>query len=365
MSPPVNDPFLKPNRPGIRQVIGGAIVVAALLFAWLGRRPEAAPEVLRVSGLAFATVYEVKVVAKGFPPGAAEELQEQINGEILFIDKTLSRFRDDSEISVFNHSKSTEPFRVSKETTSLLEKAQAVSEQTGGAFDVTVGPLVRLWGFHEKKARAAEPDAGVLEKTRNEVGYSGLAVDETSSTLQKSHAALEVDLSAVAKGYAVDRIAGVVEGRGYTNYLVEIGGEIRAKGLNDRKKTWRIGIEKPLAESRETFQIIELKDSAVATSGDYRNFYILDDRRVSHTIDPRTGRPVSHGLASVSVVHPECAVADALATGLTVLGPEDGYALAKKEGLPALFITREKDGTLTSKATPAFERLQASRANTN
>jgi thiamine biosynthesis lipoprotein len=163
-------------------------------------------------------------------------------------------------------------------------------------------------------------------------------------------------LSAIAKGYAVDQVADALRGLGYGDFLIELGGEVRAQGRRPDGAFWRVAIERPDSALRAVFEVVPLRDFALATSGDYRDYYELGGRRISHTIDPRTGRPVEHALASVSVLHPDAVHADALATALTVLGPEAGYALAEREGLAAYFIVRRKEGGFSSFATPAFER---------
>ncbi len=340
-------------------------MVGALLLAWLGRQKDpGGSQFIRLAGVAFSTIYEVKITAPSFAEDAASTLQTRINQEVEFVDAAMSRFRDDSEISRFNDLKTTEPFGVSKETAVLLDKARQVSALTKGAFDITVGPLVRLWGFYySEKGRDSEPTHAEIAEAKATVGYEALEIDLLGARIRKTTPDLHVDLSAVAKGYAVDRIAEVVEDCGYANFMVEIGGEVRAKGVNQTGRAWRIGIEKPIYERMEVFQVIALENKAVATSGDYRNYYELKNKRISHTIDPRTGRPVDHTLASVSVVHDECAMADALATGLTVLGPKGGYTLAKARGIPALFIERLPDGSFADRVTPEFERLCVSRAD--
>jgi thiamine biosynthesis lipoprotein len=353
----------KPDKLPKRQIIAGAVFVLALIAVWLMRSRETELKLLRINGMAYSTVFEIKVTAPEFAKDAKKELREQIDRELERVDEAMSRFRDDSEISLFNKSKGVEPFAVSKETAYVVDMARRVSELSGGTFDITVGPLIGLWGFYTKRGLDAEPTQEEIDKARLLVGYRALKIDLLRSTLQKTNPSLHLDLSAIAKGYAVDSIANAIERLGFENYLVEIGGEVRGRGLNDKARAWRIGIEKPTSEHREIFQVIELDNKSVATSGDYRNFYELNGKRMSHTIDPRTGRPISHQLASVSVVHDECAMADALATAFTVLGPKDGFSLAQKEGLPALFITREKDGRLADRATPAFSRVTVSRVN--
>ncbi|MDP7112838.1 MAG: FAD:protein FMN transferase, partial [Myxococcota bacterium] len=169
---------------------------------------------------------------------------------------------------------------------------------------------------------------------------------------------VQIDLSAIAKGYGVDRVTGAIEGQGHDRYLVEVGGEVRVRGRNAAGVPWRIGIERPVDEGRDVFRALSLIDAAMATSGDYRSFYELAGRRVSHTIDPRTARPVEHGLASVTVVHDRCAEADGWATALMVLGPDEGPEIAEREGLAALFLTRNDDGSFDERETSRFaERI--------
>ncbi len=357
------DPFLKQKKLVPRQVIGAGIVALALGLAFYGRG-KSEVQLLKINGEAFSTFYKVKVVSREFPEGTVEKLKEVVDKEVEFVDKEMSRFREDSAIARFNASNSTEPFIVSSEMAMLLSRSRQVSEMTGGAFDVTVGPLVRLWGFYTKnRSRVQEPSPEEIAKVRSMVGYSGLEIDLGGPSIKKNSPELHVDLSAIAKGFAVDRIGLALEAVGVKNYMVEIGGEVRAKGVNQQGRAWRIGIEKPVFETRELFQIVELKDKSIATSGDYRNYYEFSGKMVSHTLDPRTGSPLNHQLASVSVVHDECALADALATAFTVLGPKDGYDLAEARGIPVLFMTRQKDGTLKAKATSEFDKFTVSRVN--
>jgi thiamine biosynthesis lipoprotein len=189
------------------------------------------------------------------------------------------------------------------------------------------------------------------------VGWQKLVLDPAAGTASKTVPELYVDLSAVAKGYAVDRTAAVLDQMGLEDYMVEVGGEVRTRGLNLKRQPWRIGIERPVAESRELQRVVPLSGLAMATSGDYRNFYVLDGERYSHTIDARTGRPVTHGAASVSVVTEECLWADGWATALLVMGPEEGFALAQEQGLAALFLVYDGENDFQEKATDAFREL--------
>ena len=186
-----------------------------------------------------------------------------------------------------------------------------------------------------------------------------LEMDDDTRRIRKSRPAVQSDLSALAKGYAVDRVAVLLDSGGdvIEGYLVEVGGEVRTRGRNEDGRPWRVGIERPVDGPPSIQRVLELTDAALATSGDYRNFFEHEGRRYSHTIDPRTGYPVDHGLASVSVVADSCVRADALATALEVLGPEEGFALAQEQGWAVFLITRQADGTLTEQTTPEFPAL--------
>jgi thiamine biosynthesis lipoprotein len=220
---------------------------------------------------------------------------------------------------------------------------------------VTVGPLVNLWGFGPGRGEDRVPSATEVEEARARVGYARLEVRDPPPAVRKAIPDLYVDLSAIAKGYGVDRVSEYLESQGVGRYLVEVGGEVRGRGRNARGTPWKVAVERPAEGERAAYAVVEVDGVGVATSGDYRNFFEKDGRRYSHTIDPATGRPVTHALASVTVVSDTCMTADALATGLNVLGPEAGYALAEREGIAALFIVREGQG-FARRATAAFAR---------
>jgi len=257
--------------------------------------------------------------------------------ELDRLDNILSTWNRHSEISRFNSSRGTADFPCSPELREVVNTAQMVSEISGGAFDITVAPLVMAWGFGPGSTGQMIPDDEHRDEARQRVGFRKLLVTEVG--LQKQHSDLEIDCSAIAKGYAVDRISELLITLGYQNHLVEIGGETRCRGYKGDGKPWRIGIQVPEAGAPASARrILRLADDAVATSGDYRNFYEHDGQRYSHTIDPRTGRPITHGLVSVTIVATTCMLADAWATACNVLGPDDAVALAREQDLCAHFI---------------------------
>ena len=309
------------------------------------------------SGESMGTSWSVKLAAVDLGAAERAEVQRVVESELRAVDEAMSTWRPDSELSRFNAHDSTEPFPVSSQVLAVFRIAREVSELSDGAFDVTVGPVVTAWGFGATDRIPAPPPPEELERLRERVGYRLVEVQD--GALQKSRGDVVCDLSAIAKGYAVDRVAEAVSGLGYRDHLVEVGGEIRARGQRLDGGAWRIAIERPDAGARDAFDVILLRDVALATSGDYRNFYETGGRRYSHTIDPRTARPIEHALASVSVLHREAVRADALATALNVLGARAGYSLAERAGLAALFIVRESDGEFIARATPAFEAASA------
>ena len=265
----------------------------------------------------------------------------------------MSTYREDSELSRFNASRSTDWFAVSDETAIVVELALEWGRRSSGAFDVTVGPLVDLWSFGPSPRAPLVPSAEDLAAARARVSLASLSVRREPPALRKELPDLSVDLSAIAKGYAVDAIAEYLSGEGVPQYLVEIGGEIRTRGARPGGGSWSVAIEKPQEETRAPWRILALGDRAIATSGDYRNYFEQDGRRYSHTIDPRTGEPVNHELAAVSVIRERCAEADALATALMVLGPDEGFAWAIDEDIAASFLVR-RDAGFEVLETPRF-----------
>jgi thiamine biosynthesis lipoprotein len=227
----------------------------------------------------------------------------------------------------------------------VVELAQKISMLSNGAFDVTVGPLVELWGFGPRPRDDRRPTDSQVKVLRKKVGYRHLSVRQFPAALRKDIPELRIDLSAIAKGYAVDQLAQTLLDKGFTDLVVEIGGEMLIKGRNPDGKQWKIAVEKPVPGQRSVDRVFLLTDTGMATSGNYRNFFVEDGQRYGHTIDPATGRPVRHRLASVTVLAPTCAEADALATALMALGDEQALVLCRREKIAAYLLIHQGDGT--------------------
>jgi thiamine biosynthesis lipoprotein len=299
-----------------------------------------APQQLSVQGDTMGTTYHIRYVTAD-PRHDSEQLQERVDGLLAQINSQMSTYDPQSELSRFNSKLTTEPVVVSRSLENVVARALAIAEETDGLLDVTVGPLVNLWSFGPQQRPESVPTAVELEAAMKMTGYRHLTVE--NHQLQKSIPELYVDLSTIAKGYAVDRVARLLEQMEIQNYLVEIGGEMRIKGSKPGNQPWRIAIEKPDATQRAAQRIVEINNAAIATSGDYRNYFEEDGQRYSHIIDPRTGKPIQHNLVSVTVITDNCMDADAYATALTVMGPEQALTFAEQKGLAVMLITREND----------------------
>ena len=298
------------------------------------------------------TSFSVKIVQHG-DIADKELLRQRITGTLADLDGKLSTYKADSDLSVFNHSQSTDWVSVSEELCNVVDAAMAISRLTDGAFDITVGPLVNLWGFGPDSDRSTPPPPDSIAATMENVGYEKLQTDCGRPALRKSVPGLHLDLSGFAKGYAVDRVTEILDEFAAENYLVEIGGEVYIKGSNANGKPWVIAIEKPLNDARSIQAVVQLTDAAMATSGDYRNFFEWDGRRYSHTIDPATGYPTTHNGAAVTIIAESAARADGLATGLLVLGPDKGMLLADENEIAAYFLVRN-DGEFEERASRSF-----------
>jgi len=296
-----------------------------------------------------------------FPNGLGErdalQLQNAIEDALEDDEAEMSTYLRDSDVSQFNMNRTVEWQDVENDFCNKVEQSLTISEQSGGAFDITVGPLVNLWGFGPAgmidEPPADDEIAALLETT----GFEMLHADCSRPAVRKDVTDLMIDMSAIGKGFAADRVAALLISLGYDSFLVEVGGELSIRGFNSRGEPWAIGVEAPLPGSRKPHTVLHLTDTAMATSGDYRNFFEADGELYSHTIDTRTGRPVSHLLASVTVIDEMGWRADALATALLVMGPEEGMAFAEREGMAVLMLIRTDDG-VKEKQSAAFAKLR-------
>jgi len=283
---------------------------------------------------------------------------DSLKSGILLVLKTvndqMSTYQENSEVSRFNRYPLGEWFPVSKNTAQVVQTALNISKMTDGAFDITVGPLVNLWGFGPTTQTQQIPSEEQIQKTLSHIGYQKIEVQKNA--IRKKQSTVSIDLSAIAKGFAVDKIAEYVNIQGISSFMVDIGGEIRTQGIHPEGRPWRIAIESPVAQLRQVQKVVILQDMGMATSGDYRNYFEVGNKRFSHTIDPRTGQPIDHNLASVTVVHPQCMLADALATAFMAMGVEKGYPLAVQHHMAVFFIIKD-GGHFVEKATPAFMEM--------
>ncbi len=306
-------------------------------------------------GSVMGTTWSSKIVSTAVSPLTENEVNAAISNELQRVDQLLSTYRESSELSKFNHNPSTDWVTVSKDFVDVMSEAFRISQLTNGAFDVTVAPIVNLWGFGSDGDINKIPNQQTVNQTLELIGYQKIEIDAANQRLRKKIPQISVDLSAIAKGYAVDQVALLLEKLGVKEYLVEVGGELRAKGNNLANVAWKVGVEVPTPQLRQVYQAIQLIDEGIATSGDYRNYYEIDGKRFSHTIDPVTARPVKHTLASVTVIASTAMQADGWATALMVLGVEKGVVVAEQHQLAVLFISRTPD-SFTDHATTAYSR---------
>lgn len=308
------------------------------------------------------TTYHIKVVTEGKIPEPQKDLNASIEDELLRINKLMSTWDPESELSRFNAHNATTPFPVSDETLRVVEAARDLFLTTSGLYDPTVGPLVDLWGFGPKPRRTEPPSAAEIEAATSSIGMDRLLTDEASGALSKTIPELHLDLSSIAKGYGVDAVTNLLELRGYKDFMVEIGGEIAVRGLNQKREPWSLGIDSPnqTSERRELIHTLSLTDAAVATSGDYRNRFEFEGVQYTHVLNPKTGWPVPESVKSVTVIAPSCTRADGAATAIMVLGATQGLEWAANEpDLEALIIYLGSEGALAELRTNGFAEYLA------
>lgn len=311
---------------------------------------------VHLNGNTMGTTYHITVVTGLFTD--TDRLQTAIDDRLAAINRSMSTFDPESEISRFNTMRSVdETFTPSADFLNVLRVAAEIYRLTDGAWDGTLDPLINLWGFGRKGIVSQVPDAGKIKAALGHVGFDRIVID-ASGGLHKRDPAVTLDLASIAKGYGVDAIARLLGDRGIADFLVEIGGEVYARGHRRDGHPWRIGINRPerSAAFDDVYKAVPLTDRAMATSGDYRIFFQVKDRFYSHILDPRTGWPVTDGVVSATVVAANCTVADGLATALMVMGPEKGVALIDRlPDVVCLLVVRHPDGTFSDHPSRGFE----------
>ena len=309
-----------------------------------------------IRGRTMGTTYSIKVVTED--SGRTEGLKGKIDRRLEEINRSMSTYQKDSEISRFNRfNKIGQKFRISDDFFQVMEAGQTIHRLTGGGWDGTVNPLVDLWGFGRKGRREKLPLDKEIAAVLPDIGFSKIAVVKPGF-LVKKRADITVDLSSIAKGYGVDAVADLLRSSDYKNFLVEIGGEIFAAGYRKDNTRWRIGINQPRPDAafNAVYKVVALHNRGFATSGDYRNFFEVDGVRYSHVIDPRTGYPVSNGVVSVSITSADCTTADGLATAVLVMGVEKGLELINRlDGVEGLIVVERPNGKLTDHYSKGFE----------
>lgn len=336
--------------PGLRKtgpLASFFVVVLALFAAGCGARDE--PPV-RFSGKTMGTSYHVAIVMPEQRPEG--DLAADIQAALDDVDEKMSTYKPESELNRLNRHPLNQPFNVSPELMYVLELSMEIYRDTAGAFDPSVGPLVDLWGFGPDYGEESVPDQRDIAALVAREGFDSLLLSPSMLTAARE-TDIELDLSAVAKGYGADRVAELLGSKGITRYMVEVGGEVAVSGRNARGIPWQIAIERPVSGAREVQRVIPVSSGGMATSGDYRNYFERDGKRYSHTIDPRTGYPIDHSLASVTVVADSSARADALATAFMVMGTEAALNYAENKGIAILTLTKDREG-FREDWSPAF-----------
>jgi len=303
-----------------------------------------------LSGKTMGTTWSL-VLVQPVGPKTIAALQASIESELIRINGLVSTWQADSDLSLFNANPSTAPVRLDPEILFILDEAIGISDLTDGAYDVTLGSVIELWGFGAAGDAADEPSETQLQKISETVGYERLIRD--GNTVAKANGLLQFDLSSIAKGYAVDRIGLIVERAGFSHYLSEIGGEIRARGGRSGSEPWHLGVETP---DLKVVQGIAVTDANIASSGSYRNYREVDGVRVSHLIDGRTYKPISHKTVAATVMHRNTMLADAWATALMVVGPEEAKTLVEQQGMDVQLTFKTDDGFELWR-TPGFTAL--------
>lgn len=293
----------------------------------------------QVEGKTMGTYYIVKFYTEQQPDLVA--LQQELDTELELINDLMSTYRPESELMRFNRQQTTEPVSITPQTAAVIAEAIRIGQQSGGILDITVGPLVELWGFGAQGRITHAPEEAALQAVRDYVGIDKIVLDGLQ--LRKLEPRVAVDLSTIAKGYGVDRLAEILLAHGYQSFMVDIGGDMRV-GAVKPTGPWKIAVEKPVSHERAVQRILALNNVALATSGDYRIYFEENGIRYSHLIDPRSGKPIQHKTVSSTVFHPAAIAADAYATTLNVLPAAEALAFANKHQIAALLVVKTEQG---------------------
>ncbi|MCV9877682.1 FAD:protein FMN transferase ApbE [Brenneria izbisi] len=309
---------------------------------------------LTIEGKTMGTFYSVKI--SGDLAESKTQLQQEIERLLEQANDEISTYRQHSTLSRFNQYHGTDPQPISNGMADIILAAQRIGRATDDAMDITVGPLVNLWGFGPQKQPVTIPSQQQIDLAKQKVGLKHLTLLSNSrgEWLQKDLPDLYVDLSTLGEGYGADVLAQLMARKGITNYLVSVGGAISSRGINAEGKPWRVAIQKPTDQENAMQAAVNLQGYAISTSGSYRNYFELEGKRYSHVIDPATGRPITHQLVSATVIAPTALEADGWDTGLMVLGTEKALKLAEQQGLAVYLITRKGDG-FSAVMTPQFK----------
>jgi len=349
--------LIQPRTFNLRKTLTVLAVLSVALYFYYQRPPPL--QFWKISGAKWSS-YSVKFTDNRLTKIDVQELERSISAKLDGINQQMSTYITDSEINRFNQSDSLLPQPVSPELAEVARTAMYICDQTGGAFNPTLDHLINVWGFGPMGPQK-EPTEQEISEALALVGCNIIDVLQDNQ-LQKSVAAARLNLNAIAEGWAVDEVARILEGKGITNYFVEIGGEVYSRGKSEKMRPWRVGIDRPVDDAipGELYDlVVELDGRGLATSGNYRNFVMNEEgRKVSHILDPRTGRPASSRTASVSVIAPDCATADALATALFVMGTEEGSAwMDGQTNIAAAFMEFSDDGSLVTTFSGGFEKF--------
>ncbi len=301
---------------------------------------QAPRPVVHLQGETMGTTYNVKYVA--LPSSiSSEKIHDAIDASLVKVNQQMSTYIPDSELMLLNSAPANSEITLSPQLVHVLLEAERLYELSNGLLDVTIGPLVNVWGFGPRAQREIVPSQDELNRALSLVGFD--KVELTSTSVIKPSADTFIDLSTIAKGYGVDVVAEYLKSQGIQHFLVEIGGELRVAGRKPSGDSWRVAIEKPSASERGLQQIISVGDNAIATAGDYRNFFVNDGQRFSHLLDPTTGYPIRHFTASVTVVDSSSMTADGLATAFMIMAPDDAKRIARENNIPLYLIERVDD----------------------